>query len=116
MSKDIGIQVIGDANEGDVMDLKIKVQRDSLGLISQGIVIGNTLEQNKAFILIAHPSDFKMNPTLGVGIEDILLGSNLLEYRHKVREHFTMDGLKITSLDLYSIDRIKIEAEYEQDS
>jgi len=116
MSKDIGIQVIGDASEGNVMDLKIQVQRNALGLISQGVVIGNTLEQNKAFILIAHPSDFKMNPTLGVGIQDILLGSNLLEYRHRIREHFAMDGLKVTSLDLYNIDRIKIEAEYEQDS
>lgn len=113
MSKDIGIQVIGDADEGEIMDLKVLVKRDALGLISQGVAIGNTLEQNKAFILLAHCGDFKMHPTLGVGIEDILLDSNLLEYRHKIREHFERDGLKVTRLDLYSIDKIKIEAEYE---
>lgn len=113
MSKGIGIQVIGDAGEGTLMDLRIQVQHDALGQINRGVVIGNTLEQNKAFILLAHPSDFKMHPTLGVGIEDILLDSNLLEYRHKIREHLEMDDLKVTSLELYTIDKIKIEAEYE---
>ncbi len=113
MGKDIGIQVVDNLDEGVVMDIKIDVIKDSDGKIMSGLVIGNTLNQNKALILIAHPNDFKYSPTLGVGIEDIALSSELLEYRHKIREQFSMDGMKITKLDLYSLDRISIEAKYE---
>lgn len=111
--KDLGIQLIDNADEGTILDLKIEPKRNADGKIVSGIVIGNTLEQNKALILLAHPNDFKLNPTLGVGLEDILLDSELLEYRHKIREQFNRDGLKITTLDLYSTKSIKIEAHYE---
>ncbi len=111
--KDRAIQFIDNADEGTILDLKIDSIRDIDGKIVSGVVIGNTLQQNKAFILLAQPNDFKANPTLGVGIEDLLLSSDLLEYRHKIRSHFAQDGLTITELDLYSIERIKIEANYE---
>ena len=111
--KDRAIQFIDNEDVGTVLDLKIDVKRDSEGKIVSGLVIGNTLEQNKAFLLLGHPNDFKGNPLLGIGIEDVLLTTDLLEYRHKVREQFARDGLKITNLDLYSLDRIKIEAHYE---
>lgn len=111
--KSRAIQFVDNADEGNVLDLKIKPVRDADGLIVSGVVIGNTLQQNKALILLAQPNDFKANPTLGVGIEDILLDSDLLEFRHKIRENFAKDGLKITELDLYSTDKINIEADYE---
>ncbi len=111
--KDKAIQLVDHTDEGNVMDLKIKPIRNTEGLITQGVVIGNTLEQNKALILLAQPNEFKGNPTLGVGITDIALSTDLLVYRHKVREQFAVDGLKITKLDLYDIDTIKIEAHYE---
>ena len=108
-----GIQVISHTDEGDIMDLKIQVVRDPWGKILSGLVTGNTLEQNKAFILIGNTGDFKFAPTLGVGIEDMLLGEDLLAFRHKIRSQFAKDGLKITDLDLYHTDRVKIEAHYE---
>lgn len=111
--KDKAIQFIDHADDGNVLDLKIQPIRDTEGKIVIGVVIGNTLEQNKAFLLLGHPNDFKGNPTLGVGIEDVLLSTELLEYRHRIREHFAQDGLKITNLDLYSLDKIKIDAHYE---
>jgi hypothetical protein len=111
--KDKAIQFIDNADQGTVLDLKIDPIRDVDGKIVSGVVIGNTLQQNKAFILLAQPNDFKANPTLGVGIEDLLLSSDLLEYRHKIRSHFAIDGLVISNLDLYSLDKIKIEAHYE---
>lgn len=105
--------MVDNAYDGNVLDLKIQPIKDTEGKIISGVVIGNTLEQNKAFILLGHPNDFKANPTLGVGIEDILLSTDLLTYRHKIREHFAVDGLKITNLDLYSLDKIQIDAHYE---
>ncbi len=111
--KGFGIQLNDDTETGDVMDMKVIPARNESGLITSGFVLGNTLQQNKALILIGHPNDFKFEPTLGVGIEDILLTDNLLEYRHRVREHFAKDGLKIKQLDLYSTERINIQAIYE---
>jgi len=116
--KAYALQVVDHATTEEtdaVLDLKIEPIRnsDGDGKIIQGLVIGNTLEQNKAFLLIAHPNDFKAIPTLGIGFSDILLDSNLLEYRHKIREQFARDGLKIKNLDLYSLDNVKIDAHYE---
>ncbi len=111
--KDRAIQVVDNEDEGTILDLKINPVRDDNGKIIQGLIIGNTLEQNKAFMLLAHAGDFKANPTLGVGIEDALLSSNLLEFRHKIREQFTKDGLKISHLDLYDLKQVTIECSYE---
>lgn len=111
--KDRAIQYIDHSDEGELLDVKINPQHDAEGKIISGFVIGSTLEQNKALILIAQPGDFKANPTLGVGFEDILLSGDLLKYRHKIREQFKKDGLKVTQLKLYNLDNIKIEAAYE---
>ncbi len=111
--KDFGIQVNDNPTNDNIMDLKTEVHYDSSGKIIQGVILGNTLEQNKAFLLLAQPNDLKGNPTLGVGIEDLLLSGDLLEYRHKIREHFNRDGLIVDTLDLYNLQNINIEAHYE---
>ena len=111
--KSIGIQLTDNNDTGDVLDLNINVVRDSAGKIVSGIVIGDTLEQNKAIILIAHEGQLKGNPDVGVGIGDIALSSDYLEYRHKIREHFAKDGLVVETLDLYENKPIKIIANYE---
>jgi hypothetical protein len=111
--KSIGIQLNDNNDSGDVLDLKINVVRDNSGKILSGLVVGGTLEQNKAIILIAHEGQLKGNPDVGVGIGDIALSSDYLEYRHKIREHFAKDGLFVETLDLYENKPIKIIANYE---
>lgn len=112
MGKATGIQLIDNTNDGEVMDVKINVLRDAYNKIVTGIVVGNTLEQNKALILMAHPGDFKFNPLLGVGIEDALLSDDFLDFRHSIREHFAKDGLKVTKLDFYENKPFKVDANY----
>lgn len=111
--KAIGIQYNDNNDNGEVLDLKVSVVRDASGKIVSGLVVGNTLEQNKASILIAHQGDFKFNPDLGVGLGDIVLSSDYLEYRHKIREHFSKDGLIVETLDLFENKPLKIVANYE---
>jgi hypothetical protein len=60
MAKDRGIQLIDSDDEGTVMDLKITPIRDINNKIISGLVIGNTLEQNKALILLANQGDIKL--------------------------------------------------------
>lgn len=107
--KDFGIQF----NEtGEIGDVKVDVIRDDNNMIVQGIVLGNTLQQNKAMLLIGSPGCFKQYPTLGVGLADALLGDDLLAYRHIIRREFARDGLNITRLDLYENKETVIEANY----
>lgn len=111
MGKDTGIQLTDGSIDGTV-DLKVDVIRDVSGKIVQGMPIGNTLEQNKAIILIMNPGESKEYPTLGVGLVDAVLSENFLELRHRIRKEFAKDGLQITKLDLYNAGSINIEANY----
>ena len=111
-SKATGIQY-NDSTDGSTYDLKVEVVRDQFGKIVSGLVIGETLEQNMASILIAEPGDFKANLSLGVGLRSALLGEDLLEYRHQIKEQFAQDGLNVKHLELYNLQKFSIDAEYE---
>lgn len=115
MPKGKGIQ-LNDHNDpegtGEVMDLKVAPIRAGDGKIVRGLVVGNILQQNQALILIARPGDLKFVPTLGVGIEDALLGDEFLSFRHKIRANFATDGLKVSRLDFYPNRPFKVEATY----
>lgn len=111
--KAVGLQYNDNDDNGEILDLKVLTVRDSKDKIVSGLVVGNTLEQNKASILIAQQGEFKFNPDLGVGLGDIALSSDYLAYRHKIREHFTKDGLVVETLDLFENKPFKIIADYE---
>lgn len=53
-------------------ELRIEVERDEKGLITQGMVIGNNMYQRCNFIIIAQKGEFKQAPTLGLGIDSYL--------------------------------------------
>lgn len=108
-----GIQINDFSSEtGEIFDLRIEPERDESDKIIRGLVVGQTLEQNKALILMSNQGELKMQPQIGVGIEGALLSNDFLEYRHRIRRHFAMDGLKVTKLDLYMNKPFKIDANY----
>lgn len=84
----------------------------SLMIENGDFATGKSIIQQQAVLLAAHQGEFKDSPQIGIGISDLLLGEELLEYRHRIRNHFTMDGLKINRLELYELGNLKIEAEY----
>jgi hypothetical protein len=109
--KDKGIQLTNGGQQD--IDLKIEVLRDSDGLITQGLVVGNTMNQNQAMILIANPGEFKFNPTIGVAIDELILDDDYLRMRHRIREHFAKDGLMVKSIQLSEGKPLLIDASYE---
>lgn len=111
--KQKGIQLTDGSLAGDLMDLKIDVVRDNNGLIIQGFCVGDTMQQNQAMILMASPGEFHFNPTLGVAIDELLLDDDYLKFRHRIREHFVKDGLRVKTLELSEGKPLKIEAYYE---
>jgi hypothetical protein len=111
-TKATGIELNDVFTNAELWDLKINpVWKD--GKIVSGIQIGHTLRQNQATLLAVHPGELKTEPSVGVGLQSELLNENLLETRHKIREVFAKDGLTVRKLDLYSVDKIKIEADYD---
>ena len=111
--KDRGIQLADSTTGLQAIDLKIDVVRDADGLITQGLVVGNTLNQNKAIILIANPGEFNFNPTLGVAIDELLLDDDYLRFQHRITEHLSKDGMKVKSVELSKGKPLIIDAGYE---
>lgn len=114
MSKNIGIQIQGDKEHPAFMDLHVEVQRDQQGLIIEGIVVNDIVEQNKSLLLITHPGEWKMNPTLGVGLSNMLLDHDYLAWRHRIREQFALDELVVYHLDLFPNKPFVIDANYKK--
>lgn len=105
MSKSTGIQLTSD------LELAINVVRDSDGLITSGLVVGDTLYQNQYLILAAQKGEFKENPTLGVGINDMSNDDDLNEWKKSIREEFSKDGLKVDKLSI-TTSGMEVKANY----
>ena len=99
-----GIQLTG-------YDVNIKVQRAPNGTIDSGLVIGDILAQNQALILSMHPGDLKERPSVGVGIEDMLLDNDFPAWRTAIREQLEMDGQAVNSVRI-TANSIDIDADY----
>jgi hypothetical protein len=110
--KNIGIQ-LADRTGIQNIDLKINVIRDADGLITQGLVIGDILNQNQAVIIIANPGEFPFSPTIGVAIDELILDDDYLRFKHRIREHLVKDGMKVKSVDFSKTISLKIDAKYE---
>lgn len=107
------IQLEDSNNTASVVALKFDVKRDFNNKIIQGLVVGDTLNQNQALILVANPGEFPFAPTLGCAIDELILNNDYLRMRHRIREHFAKDGLKVNKLELSQSEPLNIEAVYE---
>lgn len=95
-----------------MIDILLNTDGD-LDISNGDFLPGESTLQNQTLILIAHQGEFKQTPEIGVGIQDLLLSDELLEYRHRIRNHFAMDKLRIKELELYEIGNLKINASYD---
>ena len=92
-------------------DIEVKVKRDSYGKIVSGMIIGDVLHQNQAIILSMRKGDLKENPSIGVGLSDLLLDHNMLSIRSKIRQQLELDGQTVNSV-MVSKSSIAIDAKY----
>ena len=92
-------------------DLKLDLRYDEQGKIKQGIFLGETTPQNQAFILVAHKGEFKENPTIGVGMADILNDHDFTYWKRLITIEFERDGQHIDKLELNN-QGLTIEAHY----
>ncbi len=99
-----GIQLID-------FDLAIKVQKDKFGKITSGLVIGDILHQNQALLLSMRKGELKENPSVGVGLADMLLSHDLTEIRNEIKQQLELDGQTVDKIILTPT-KIGIEAHY----
>lgn len=102
----VGIQI------NDSYNLVIAPVRDSTGKITKGATIGATLEQNTGLILLCRMGEFKESPALGVGIEDVILDNDYLEWRRRIRMNLELDGQTVNSIIFNNVKSLTIDADY----
>lgn len=90
---------------------EIDVARDAEGKITRGLVVGDTLRQNQALLLVLHKGELKERPSTGCGIEDMLLDNDPIYWRTMIRDQLEMDGQKVNKV-VITKNGITIDAEY----
>lgn len=85
---------------------------DDFEIINAGdFVIDDSNQQHIATILKARIGELKQFPACGVGIEDMLLSDEVLEYKHKIRKQLLEDGAKITKMT-FTNNQLLLNADY----
>jgi hypothetical protein len=92
--------------------LRVKPERDGTGKIVAGLMIGATIHQNTGLILICRKGEFKEVPALGVGIEDVLLDNDYLEWRRRIRLNLELDSQVVKDVKFSTVDKLTIDADY----
>lgn len=96
----------------DEFSIKVEPVRDSTGKIVRGAIIGDALYQNTGLILICRKGEFKELPALGVGIEDVILDNDYLDWRRRIRRNLEMDDQVVINIKFSGIDNLTIDANY----
>lgn len=112
MIKAKGIQLNDSTNVNGGVGLKVIVTRDENNLITQGMIIGETLRQNQSLIVCLSPGELVRNPTIGASIIDLLLDRQYLVMEHRIREHLEKDGMKVRSVEVIE-GQINIDGSYD---
>ncbi|WP_165044645.1 hypothetical protein [Dysgonomonas sp. ZJ709] len=81
----------------DTGDIAIDVRRDSNGLITGGLVIGDVTNQNQRTILTSEKGEIKPSLLLGVGIASFLDDDEPSLLLREVRVNLRDDGQTVNS-------------------
>lgn len=91
------------------IDVQLKFNDE--GKILSGLILGDTLRQNQALILVLHQGELKERPEVGVGIEDMLLDNDILYWRSRIREQLELDNQNVDKVRI-TTGGIEIDASY----
>lgn len=75
-------------------DLAINVVKDDAGKITQGFVVGETIDQDAIMVLKLHQGSLKQDPLLGAGLTKYMRSKlDRAQIESRIRWHFTRAGL-----------------------
>lgn len=79
-------------------ELKVSVKKDSNGLITHGLMLGNINYQRCKLIIVSQKGEFKEVPTLGFGIDRYLKKTISAHEKQKfiteLKSELSSDGIK----------------------
>jgi hypothetical protein len=81
------------------------------GLISGGLSVGNVTYQNQYFLLMAQKGEYKLSPTIGVGIGDMVLDEDILYWRTEIANQLRQDGQQVKRIHITD-QKVEIDASY----
>lgn len=81
------------------------------GLISGGLSIGDVTYQNQYYLLMAQKGEYKLNPTIGVGIGDMVLDEDILYWRTEIANQLRQDGQSVKRIHI-TTNKVEIDASY----
>lgn len=90
---------------------KVTVRKDADGIITGGLVLGNTLYQNQALLCLFRPGYVKLAPKIGVGVDDMPLDRDFNFWKQRIRKQLELDGQKVTKI-IINDSGIQIDAKY----
>lgn len=96
----------------DDKDMAVLVERDSRGLITQGVILGNITNQNQELIVIAEKGEFKEIPKRGVAIRNYLDDEVPDSLMRAVRTELSLEGMNVEKVGFNSSNELVIDAEY----
>ena len=110
MAKTLGILLKQD------FDLDIQVRKNTDGLITSGLVVGNSVYQQQTLLLITQKGEIKQSPLVGVGISDFLLddASNDALFQ-EIGTQFSGDGMRVFNMSIAQ-GKLDVDANYEDGS
>ncbi len=80
-------------------------------LLKPSLTLGETTPQNQTLLLATHKGEWKEQPMVGVGLEDIVNDHDYAGWRRLIAEQFEMDGQRIDTLKIDS-QGLTLEAHY----
>lgn len=106
MGKKTGIRI--DPATGD---LQVDRERDTRGLVVQGLSVGEVTAQNQAVILRAVKGEFKEYPALGVGISEMLNDDETKLWAREISLQLEADGMQVRHVE-FNGNKLVIDADY----
>lgn len=76
------------------------------------LVGGESTTQHQHDLLLAHPGEWRLYPTVGVGITRYFNDDLFGDLKSAVRRQFEADGMQIERLRLYEDGTMDIKADY----
>ncbi len=85
-------------------ELELRVQNGDL-------VVDDNLKQAQQLLLGTNKGEWKQHPKAGVGIVNFLETASAGELSREIREQFTRDGMKVSSVNIKG-ENINVEAQW----
>ena len=96
----------------DNFELVIKPVRDSSGIITSGLVVGNVTQQNQKVLITANKGEIKEDPLAGVGANNYAESHDQAAFAREIRSQLSRDGQTVKTISV-NLPNVRVEASYD---